>query len=59
MEARKHKIMQINLMIFPEDEDKEFVENFMYEMINVANDNAIAVKNVVLGGEEVFKLNIK
>ena len=56
---RKHKIMQINLMIFSEDEDKEFLENFMYEMIDVANNNAIAVKNVVLGGKEMFRLNIK
>ena len=56
---RKHKIMQINLMIFSEDEDKDFLGNFMYEMIDVANNNAIAVKNVVLGGKEMFSLNIK
>lgn len=53
---RKHKVMQININIYPEDENNENLRDFMCKIIDVANDNTLAVESILLQEKELFSM---
>lgn len=53
---RKHKVMQININIYPEDENNENLRDFICKIIDTANDNALAVESILLQEKELFSM---
>ena len=53
---RKHKVMQINIKIYQEDENNENLRDFMTKIIKTTNDNTLAVGSIFLEEKELFSL---
>ena len=53
---RKYKVMQININIYPEDENNENLRDLMLKIINTANDNTSAVESILLQEKELFSM---
>ena len=53
---RKHKVMQINIKIYQEDENNENLRDFMNKIIKTTNDNTLVVGSIFLEEKELFSL---
>ena len=52
----KHKVMQINIKIYQENENNENLRDFMNKIIKTTNDNMLAVESIFLEEKELFSL---
>lgn len=56
MEDREYKTMQVNLRIFPEDENNRDLKKIICNIVDEANDKAISVEKISLEEKELFSL---
>lgn len=56
MEDREYKTMQVNLRIFPEDENNRDLKKVICNIVDAANDKAISVDKISLEEKELFSL---